>query len=95
MEIWQIKDRSLRMTIDSLYCKTVVLNSMKSFTRFDWSKEILRLTRETGEIKMGLSDHERGLWDRVWKKNQTKSLQTRQFSDPFIEAIFAGKRSFT
>jgi DNA-binding HxlR family transcriptional regulator len=30
-----------------------------------------------------------------WKKNQTKSLQTRQFSDPFIEALFAGKRSFT
>ena len=29
------------------------------------------------------------------KKKQTKSLQTRQFSDPFIEAIFAGKSSFT
>ncbi len=30
-----------------------------------------------------------------WKKKQTKSLQTRQFSDSFIEAVFAGKGSFT
>lgn len=72
MEIWQIKDRNLRMIIDSLYCKTVVLDNMKSFTKFDWSKEILRLTAEIGQIKIGLSDYERGLWERIWKKKQTK-----------------------
>ena len=73
MEIWKIKDRSLRMIIDRLYCKTVMLANLKSFTFSDWSKEILRLTREVGEIKGGLTEYELGLWERVWKKKQTDS----------------------
>jgi len=70
MEIWQIKDRNLRMIMDSLYCKTEVLALLKTFTRADWSKEIIRLTAEIGQIKMGLDDYERGLWERIWKKKQ-------------------------
>ena len=55
------------MIIDRLYCKTVVLAELKSFKQFDWSQEILRLTREIGEIKMGLDSYEQKLWERIWK----------------------------
>lgn len=68
MKIADIKDRNLRMLIDSLYCKTIVLRDVKSFTKFDWSDLIKRLTREIGEIKMGLSSYERKLWNRICKE---------------------------
>ena len=72
MEIWQIKDRSLRMLIDRLYCKTVMLETLKPFTHADWSKEIIRLTSEIGQIKMGFTLYESDIWERVWKKKAGK-----------------------
>jgi len=72
MDIWKIKDRSLRMLMDRLYCKTVMLNKLKSFTHFNWSDEIVRLTTEIGQIKMGFTDYEKNLWERIWKKNKDK-----------------------
>jgi hypothetical protein len=68
MQIYQIKDRPLRMLMDSLWCKTEMLRTLKGFTQFDWSKEILRLTSEIGEIKGGLTDYELSLWNQI-KKN--------------------------
>jgi len=72
MEIWKIKDRSMRMIMDRLYCKTVMLNQLKGFTQFDWSKEILRLTREIGEIKSGFTPYEFNIWERVWRRKTGK-----------------------
>lgn len=60
------------MIIDRLYCKTVALEQLKTFTHSDWSREILRLTREIGEIKAGLAPYEQKIWERVWKKRQKK-----------------------
>jgi len=72
MEIWEIKNRNTRMIMDSLYCKTKVLATLKNFTHADWSKEIIRLTAEIGQIKMGFTAYEEGLWKRIWKKKQGK-----------------------
>jgi len=72
MDICKIKDRSLRMIMDRLYCKTKVLENLKTFTHADWSKEIIRLTAEIGQIKMGFTDYEEGLWKRIMKKKTGK-----------------------
>ena len=70
MELHQIKDKSLWRILDRLHCKTEVLKLLKSFTQFDWSKEIVRLTREIGEIKMGLEPDELVIWNRIQKKKK-------------------------
>ena len=60
------------MIMDRLWCKTEVLEQLKEFTHFDWSKEITRLTAEIGQIKMGFTEYEKKLWDRICMKKKNK-----------------------
>lgn len=70
MELHQIKGRGLRGVLYRLDAKIEVLKTLKSFTRFDWSKEILRLTREIGEIKAGLDSEGMAVWNRIQRKKK-------------------------
>jgi hypothetical protein len=53
---------------------------------FDWVKDITRLTREIGEIKMGLEPYELALWERIWKKKK-KNKEIEKESMRFLDSL--------
>jgi len=78
LKVHEVKDRNLRCILNGLWCKTEVLEQLKSFTHFDWSKDILRLTREIGDIKMGLDSEGLRTWERIEKaREEEKALNER------------------
>lgn len=75
-EIWKIPNRELRMLLDNLYCKKVVLAEIKSFKYGDWTQTTKRLRSEIGNILASLEPDEKAIWDKIWKKKlATKKWQ--------------------
>jgi len=53
---------------EKLQLKTDLLALLKTFIRYDWAEDILRLTREVKDLKKELAPEDLEAWEKIEKK---------------------------